>query len=1037
MQWRVLTAAALMSALLSVLLCAALSGGLGAGSSKLTRARAGGSPISSHVAPSLLPAAALGPVSAALGASDPAYRVSASGDGFAAKNPAQRLELRFARSGVQLSSRGLQLGLSLRSAGYGTSLRAVGGATPRVNANRVVYARAGLEEWYANGPLGLEQGFTLPRAPSASASGTLTLAMTLSGDARASLDGAGQGITLRGAGGASLRYGALVATDASGHALRSWLALDGRTVLLRVDARGARYPLRIDPLIEQLPKLSGGHEGEGALFGFSVSLSADGSTAVIGGRESRGVAWVFTRSGSTWEQQGPPLTIKEEDPSERCDEEPGECGFGRSVSVSANGETALIGAPDDDAGRGAAFVFAPNGRGEWTQQGKKLEVENEEEIGDGAFGRSVALSADGDTALIGANAARADQGAAWVFARSGNTWTQQSTKLTDGEEHAGIAYFGRSVALSANGNTALIGAPNENVSFGAAWVFTRSGTTWAQPGVKLTGGEQEDGQGRFGFSVALSAFGNTALIGARQDSGGVGAAWVFKRSGATWEQPGVKLTGGEESGEGEFGFSVALSTDGEVALVGGPRDNDHVGAAWLFTRTGAIWGPQGAKLAGVEEGEKDWFGSAVALSSDGETALIGGPFEEAKSGAAWAFLNSAVPSPTVSSISPNFGSSAGGTPVRVVGSGFVTGATVEIGGAAASAVDVLSETELTAVTAAHEVGVVGVVVKDANGESAGTTTYEYVSPPTVSSISPAFGSSAGGTSVRIKGSGFREGPKEPEVEIGGVAASAVEVVPGTEGEELTAVTAAHEVGVVGVVVKDANGVSTGGPKYTYELPPVVLFVPIGGGNPNPIGGGNPNASSGILSSQVVVPPPVFGKTGNLTPVSGKVLVKLPGSKTFVAITGITQVPFGTIVNATNGRVTLTTVGPHGAIQTITFYAGEFQITQGRHGVVLARLFGGDFLTCPTARERGHKARTSSKHSSGKHVVRKLWAEGHGSYSTKGSYASGAVLGTSWLTEDLCDGTVIYVATDSVEVTNLITHLKFLVKAGHRYFAKAP
>ena len=149
-------------------------------------------------------------------------------------------------------------------------------------------------------------------------------------------------------------------------------------------------------------------------------------------------------------------------------------------------------------------------------------------------------------------------------------------------------------------------------------------------------------------------------------------------------------------------------------------------------------------------------------------------------------------------------------------------------------------------------------------------------------------------------------------------------------------------------------------------------------------------------------------TGNLTPVSGQVLVRLPGSKIFVALTGITQVPFGTIVNATNGKVTVTTVGPHGAIQTMTFYAGEFELTQGRHGVVLAALVGGRFLVCPTARERCHMARASSTHASGKHVVRKLWAEGHGSYSTKGSYASGAVLGTSWLTEDLCDGTLIHV-----------------------------
>jgi hypothetical protein len=388
--------------------------------------------------------------------------------------------------------------------------------------------------------------------------------------------------------------------------------------------------------------------------------------------------------------------------------------------------------------------------------------------------------------------------------------------------------------------------------------------------------------------------------------------------------------------------------------------------------------------------------------------------------------------PTVSSVSPTFGSDAGGTLVRIKGSGFREGPKepeVEIGGAAAGSVEVVAGSggkELTAVTAAHADGSVPVVVKDASGESKSTTTYRYVPPPTVSSIAPKSGSEIGGNQVTIRGSGFQTGAGATTVALGGSVASSVDVL---SAEELTAVTSGHEAGAVKVVVADANGVSAGGPEYNYELPPFQLFVPIGGGNPN--------ASSGVLSSQVVVPPPVFGVTGNLMPVAGKVLVKFPGSKKFVLLSGITQVPFGTIVNATNGRVTLTTVGPHGAIQTITFYAGEFEITQGRHGVVLARLVGGDFLTCPTARERGHMARTSSKHSSGKHVVRKLWAEGHGSYSTKGSYASGAVLGTSWLTEDLCDGTVIYVATDSVEVTNLVTHHKFLVKAGHRYFAKAP
>jgi hypothetical protein len=133
---------------------------------------------------------------------------------------------------------------------------------------------------------------------------------------------------------------------------------------------------------------------------------------------------------------------------------------------------------------------------------------------------------------------------------------------------------------------------------------------------------------------------------------------------------------------------------------------------------------------------------------------------------------------------------------------------------------------------------------------------------------------------------------------------------------------------------------------------------------------------------------------------------------------------------------VTTITPSGHIQTIVFFAGKFKLTQQRNGLVVATLFGGNFSGCPTKRERSHLASVSSSHASGKHVVRKLWAEGHGKYETKGNYASGAVQGTRWLTEDLCEGTLIRVATDRVLVTNLVNHRHFSVKAGHKYLAKA-
>src|SRR5262249_22483592 len=141
---------------------------------------------------------------------------------------------------------------------------------------------------------------------------------------------------------------------------------------------------------------------------------------------------------------------------------------------------------------------------------------------------------------------------AWVFTRSGSTWTQQGEELAAGS--GGL--FGADVALSGDGNTALIGAPLEALA-GAAFVFTRSASTWTL-GEELTG-VGESGRGEFGGAVALSGAGDAALIGAHLDDGSAGAAWSFARAGSTWMQQGSKLTGGGEVDSAEFGDSVALS----------------------------------------------------------------------------------------------------------------------------------------------------------------------------------------------------------------------------------------------------------------------------------------------------------------------------------------------------------------------------------------------------------------------------------------------------------------------------------------------
>jgi RHS repeat-associated protein len=580
---------------------------------------------------SRLPLVAQGSISAALGGQDGAFRIRALGGGFRAANPIQRLGARFGHSSVLLSSGMVRLGLSLQAVGYGARLQAVSVVAPRASANRVIYSHKDLTEWYVNGPLGVEQGFTVMREPGGDPLGPLTLSMVLSGDTHASLAPDGRSLVFDHNGRQSLRYDGLAANDGTGRTLHSWLELHGRQLLLRVDARGARYPLRIDPLVQQGEKLTSGEAGNG-YFGEGVALSSDGNTALIG-EPGNQAAWVFTRSGTTWTKQAKilPAAGEREEGSQ----------LGTAVALSSNGNTALVGAPGYSKGLGAAWVFTRSGS-TWTQQGSKLT--GGKESGSGQFGRSVALSSDGSTALIGGyqDGEGGAYGAAWVFTRSGSTWTQQGEKLT-GSGESGTGFFGRCVALSADGNTALIGGSSDNNGVGAAWVFTRSGSTWTQQGEKLTGsGESGEGAG-FGISVALSSDGNTALIGGGGDSNLTGAAWVFTRSESAWTQQGGKLTASGETGKGDFGASVALSSDGNTALIGAFGDEKvkhYLGAAWEFTRSGATWAQQGSRITDKEGGYLQYFGVSVALSADGETGLIGGTGTAANGGlgAAWTFV---------------------------------------------------------------------------------------------------------------------------------------------------------------------------------------------------------------------------------------------------------------------------------------------------------------------------------------------------------------------------------------------------------------
>ncbi len=240
------------------------------------------------------------------------------------------------------------------------------------------------------------------------------------------------------------------------------------------------------------------------------------------------------------------------------------------------------------------------------------------------LGYAVALS--GDTALLGApydDLAGMEQGSAYVFVRNGATWTQQA-RLT-AQDGASFDYFGWSVAL--DGDYALVGAVygpgSVNPDQGAAYVFVRGGNgTWSQQ-ARLNAG---DGQAQSQFGAAVAIDGQTALIGAYKHEvvrpfGKTGAAYVFVRNGAAWTQQ-ARLNANDSIAEDNFGFSVAL--DGDTALIGEPADgtdaNENRGAAFIFTRSGGVWGPP-QKLTAINGAANDSFGAAVALS--GEKALIG------------------------------------------------------------------------------------------------------------------------------------------------------------------------------------------------------------------------------------------------------------------------------------------------------------------------------------------------------------------------------------------------------------------------------
>jgi hypothetical protein len=485
----------------------------------------------------------------------------------------------------------------------------------------------GVREWVEAGPRGVEQGFDVD-LPSCA---TLEFDVQPVGST-ATLEG--NDVLLTGRDGSALKYAGLTAIDAAQRLLPSRMEVADGRIVLHVDARGARWPVVVDPLVYAArgrlgpgtTGVSGGYFGQSvAVSGTTIAIGAPGEA--VGASAMQGAVYVFTQSAGAWSLQQR-IVAPDGAPSDF---------FGKSVALS--GDTLVAGSAAATVGGGAnqgvAYVFVRSGAS-WAQQQKLTAADG---AANDYFGSAVAISAN--TLIVGAPVAtlagHASQGAAYVFARSGAVWSQLQ-KLTAADGATGDR-FGSSVGLS--GSTALLGAPGAavgtNVGQGAAYVFTVGGGSWSQQ-ARLTAA---DGAAGDSFGQAVAVDGTTALVGAPVAAVGAnaaqGAGYPFVQSGASWTaQP--RLTASDGAANDQFATSAALA--GSTAVFGAPRATGLGGAAYAFVPNAGAWTQQ-PRLVAADGAAGDQRGGSVAVSGGTVVAgAIGGgapPTGKPHEGAAYVF----------------------------------------------------------------------------------------------------------------------------------------------------------------------------------------------------------------------------------------------------------------------------------------------------------------------------------------------------------------------------------------------------------------
>lgn len=398
---------------------------------------------------------------------------------------------------------------------------------------------------------------------------------------------------------------------------------------------------------QQQAMLLGGAEAVQDQFGYAIAISGDSTTCVVGapyhdaGGGNGGAFYIFKRDGTSWSQQAyivPAGTAANDF-----------AGF--SVSISEDGNTVAVGAYQNaTAGTGAGCVYVYTRTGtSWGLQVKLTPSWSSQTFN--RFGYSVDLSNDGNTLVVGApiyTGTGADfQGLVAVYTRSGSAWGAPTTITIAGA--LVNDQLGTAVAISGDGNTLALGAIGANTAgiedVGAVYVYTRSGSVWTQRAtIKPTNGAAFD---NVGAAIALSSNGNTLAIGAplhNVSGSNTGSAYVWVWDGANWFQQ-QELSVPNVMTNGQFGFSVSLSSDGNTCVVGYPYDSsgsvDQAGSIYLFSRVGVSWVRQ-QKIVATASSSTDRMGKAISLDSSGRYLAAGVDLVDttagSNAGAAYVFL---------------------------------------------------------------------------------------------------------------------------------------------------------------------------------------------------------------------------------------------------------------------------------------------------------------------------------------------------------------------------------------------------------------